>query len=244
MKLKAPERVTFNKSGFCPGCGHGVAGRLIAEVAEEMGLADKLITTVDVACGSLHLEDWHFDTVMAAHGRTLVTAIGLKKVRKDNPVLAYYGDGAGYAIGMAETIHAGLRNDNVIAIVVNNAIYGMTGGQMAPTTLPGQKTTSSPYGKDAARFGKPFRIEDAYSGFDIGYLARGALVGAANINRAKKMIRKAFEKHMNNQGLCYVELLSPCPTNWNLAPLKAKDFWLDEMTKHFPLGEFKGGDAK
>jgi 2-oxoglutarate ferredoxin oxidoreductase subunit beta len=115
---------------------------------------------------------------------------------------------------------------------------------MAPTTLPGQKTTSSPYGKDAARFGKPFRIEDAYSGFDIGYLARGALVGAANINRAKKMIRKAFEKHMDNQGLCYVELLSPCPTNWNLAPLKAKDFLLDEMTKHFPLGEFKGGDAK
>lgn len=244
MKLKAPERITFTRSGFCPGCGHGIAGRLIAEVAEEMGLSDKLITTVDVACGSLHLEDWRFDTVMAAHGRTLVTAIGLKKVRKENPVLAYYGDGAAYAIGMAETMHAGIRNDNVIAIVINNAIYGMTGGQMAPTTLPGQKTTSSPYGKDAHRFGSPVRIEECFSGFDIAYLARGILVGAAEINKSKKMIRKAFEKHMAGEGLCYVELLSPCPTNYNLTPLKAKEFVLKEMTRHFPTGEFKGGTAK
>jgi len=244
MKLKAPDRITFSHFSFCPGCGHGVAGRLIAEVAEEMGVANELITVVDVACGSMHMNDWYFDTVMAAHGRTLVTAIGLKKARQDNPVLAYYGDGAAYAIGMAETMHAGIRNENVIAIVVNNAIYGMTGGQMAPTTLPGQKTTSSPMGKDEVRFGMPFKIEDAFSGFDIPYLARGALVGAGNVTRAKKMIKKAFEKHLNNEGLCYVELLSPCPTNWNMEPVDSKKFLLEEMTKHFPLGEFKGGDVK
>ncbi len=244
MKLKAPERVTFERSAFCPGCGHGIAGRLIAEVAEEMGLADQLITAVDVACGSLHLYDWRFDTVMSAHGRTLAAAIGVKKIRKENPVLAYYGDGAAYAIGMAETMHAGIRNDNVIAIVINNALYGMTGGQMAPTTLPGQKTTSSPYGKDAHKAGNPVRIEECFSGFDIAYLARGILVGAAEINKSKKMIRKAFEKHMAGEGLCYVELLSPCPTNLNMTPLQAKEFVLKEMTKYFPTGEFKGGTVK
>lgn len=244
MKLKAPERITFTKSGFCPGCGHGVAGRLIAEVAEEMGLSDKLIMTVDVACGSLHLNALKFDTVMAAHGRPLVVGVGLKKVRKENPVLVYMGDGAAYAIGMAETMHAAVRNDNVIVIVINNAIYGMTGGQMAPTTLPGQKTTSSPLGKDAKRAGAPIKIEDCYSGFDIAYLARGILVGAAGINKSKKMIRKAFEKHMAGEGLCYVELLSPCPTNFNMTPLNAKEFVLKDMVQYFPLGEFKGGDAK
>ena len=242
MKLKASERITFAHSGFCPGCGHGIAGRLITEVAEEMGLADKLIMTVDVACGSLHLASLHFDTVMCAHGRPLVAAIGLKKVRKENPVLAYYGDGAAYAIGMAETMHAAIRNDNVIAIVINNAIYGMTGGQMAPTTLPGQKTTSSPGGKDTKKFGAPVKVEECFSGFDIAYLARGVLVGAAEINKSKKMIRKAFEKHMAGEGLCYVELLSPCPTNLNLTPLKAKEFVLTEMLEYFPTGEFKGGD--
>ena len=244
MNLKAPDRVTFNRSGFCPGCGHGVAGRLIAEVAEEMGLSDKLIMTIDVACASIHLSALKFDMVMTAHGRPLAAAIGLKKVRKENPVLAYMGDGAAYAIGMAETMHAAIRNDNIIVIVINNAIYGMTGGQMAPTTLPGQKTTSSPFGKDAKRAGAPVRIEDIYSGFDIAYLARGVLVGAAGINKSKKMIRKAFEKHMAGEGLCYVELLSPCPTNFNLTPLKAKEFVLNDMLQYFPLGEFKGGDVK
>ncbi|NCB43010.1 MAG: 2-oxoglutarate oxidoreductase [Clostridia bacterium] len=209
-----------------------------------MGLDDKLLMTVDVACGSLHLFSLQFDTVMAAHGRPLVAAIGLKKVRKENPVVAYMGDGAAYAIGMAETMHAAIRNDNVIVIVINNAIYGMTGGQMAPTTLPGQKTTSSPHGKDPKHFGAPVKVEDCFSGFDIAYLARGILVGAAEINKSKKMIRKAFEKHMAGEGLCYIELLSPCPTNYNLTPLKAKEFVLTEMREYFPTGEFKGGDAK
>ena len=244
MKLKAPDRVTFAPTAYCPGCGHGIAGRLIAEVAEELGVADKLLTVVDVACGGLHMNDWHFDTVMAAHGRTHVTGIGLKKARPDNPVVAYYGDGAAYAIGMAETVHQAIRNENVICIVVNNANFGMTGGQMAPTTLPGQRTTSSPLGKDAERFGLPVKVEDLYHGFDIGYLARGALVGAGNIVRSRRYVKKAFEAHLENKGLCYVELLSPCPTNWNKPPVEAKKWLLEEMVQYFPLGEFKGGDAK
>ena len=145
MKLKAPERVTWTQSGFCPGCGHGIAFRLIAEVMEELGLSDKLLLTVDVACCSLAIECVKYDTIMCAHGRGVATAIGAKKVRPENPVCAYLGDGAAYSIGMAETIHTGLRNDNVVVITVNNSLYGMTGGQMAPTTLPGQKTTSSKY---------------------------------------------------------------------------------------------------
>ncbi|MBO5513433.1 MAG: 2-oxoglutarate oxidoreductase [Mogibacterium sp.] len=239
MKLKAPERVTWTQSGFCPGCGHGIAFRLIAEVMEELGLSDKLLLTVDVACCSLAIECVKYDTIMCAHGRGVATAIGAKKVRPENPVCAYLGDGAAYSIGMAETIHTGLRNDNVVVITVNNSLYGMTGGQMAPTTLPGQKTTSSKYGKDPERFGMPFNIVDAYQGFKIGYLARGALCDVANINKAKSYIKKAFEKHMNGDGLCYVELLSACPTNLNMQPVKAMQRIKEEMVPYFPLGEFQ-----
>jgi 2-oxoglutarate ferredoxin oxidoreductase subunit beta len=162
----------------------------------------------------------------------------------DSIVISYQGDGDLGAIGFNNFIQAANRGENMCVFFVNNAIYGMTGGQMAPTTLPGQKTTSSPHGKDAKKFGAPVKIEDCFSGFDIAYLARGILVGAAEINKSKKMIRKAFEKHMAGEGLCYVELLSPCPTNFNMTPLKAKEFVLTEMVKYFPTGEFKGGDAK
>ena len=226
MKLKAPERVTWTQSGFCPGCGHGIAFRLIAEVMEELGLSDKLLLTVDVACCSLAIECVKYDTIMCAHGRGVATAIGAKKVRPENPVCAYLGDGAAYSIGMAETIHTGLRNDNVVVITVNNSLYGMTGGQMAPTTLPGQKTTSSKYGKDPERCGMPFNIVDAYQGFKIGYLARGALCDVANINK-------------DGDGLCYVELLSACPTNLNMQPVKAMQRIKEEMVPYFPLGEFQ-----
>ena len=148
MRLVAPETITFTQSGFCPGWGHGLAVRLIAEVMEEMGLSEQLLAIVDVACGSLNIDSWRFDTIMAAHGRPVATAIGVKKVRPENPVMAYIGDGAAYSIGMAETMHAALRNDNVVTIVINNSLYGMTGGQCAPTSLPGQITTSTPRGKD------------------------------------------------------------------------------------------------
>lgn len=161
MKLKAPETVTFRPTSFCPGCGHGIAARLIGEIIDEMGLQQDFIPTVDVACGALNMDTWRFDTVMAAHGRPVVVAIGVKKVRKDKLSVAYIGDGAAYAIGMAETMHAALRNDNVVVIVMNNGVFGMTGGQMAPTTLIGQKTTSSPKGRDPKKQGEPFDVVKA-----------------------------------------------------------------------------------
>lgn len=239
MRLIAPKTVTFAQSGFCPGCGHGLAVRLIAEVSDEMKLNEKLITVVDVACGSLNINSWKFDTIMAAHGRPIPTAIGVKKVRNENPVLAYIGDGAAYSIGMAEMMHAGIRNDNIIVIVINNSLFGMTGGQCAPTSLPGQVTTSTPHGKDPAKWGMPFRIEHAFSGLNIAYLARGSLADAKGMTISKKYIKTAFEKHMNSEGLCLVELLSPCPTNLNMSPVECVKRIREEMETYFPLGEFK-----
>lgn len=239
MRMKAPETVTFAKSGFCPGCGHGLAVRLIAETVQKMDLEEKLITVVDVACGSLNINSWKFDTIMAAHGRPIPTAIGVKKVRTENPVLAYIGDGAAYSIGMAEMMHAGIRNDNIITVVINNSLFGMTGGQCAPTSLPGQKTTSTPYGKDVKKWGMPFKIEDAFSGLDIAYLARGSLADAKGMTQSKRYIETAFEKHMAGEGFCLVELLSPCPTNLNMPPVKCARRITEEMIPYFPLGEFK-----
>ena len=220
MRLVAPETITFTQSGFCPGCGHGLAVRLIAEVMEEMGLSEKLLAIVDVACGSLNIDSWRFDTIMAAHGRPIATA-------------------AAYSIGMAETMHTAIRNDNVVTIVINNSLYGMTGGQCAPTSLPGQITTSTPRGKDPKKAGMPFRVEQAFTGFDIAYLARGSMADAKGMMQSKKYIRKAFEKHMKGEGFCLVELLSPCPTNLNMTPVKSVERIKNEMIKYFPLGEFK-----
>jgi len=239
MKLKAPDTITFTKSSFCPGCGHGLAVRLIAEVMAEMNLSDKLLTVVDVACSSLNIDAWRFDTVIAAHGRSIATALGVKKVRKNNPVLAYTGDGAAYSIGLTETMHSALRNDNVVTVVINNSVFGMTGGQCAPTSLPGQKTVSSLKGKDVKTQGMPFRVEQAFTGFDIAYLARGAMIDPANMMKSKTMIRKAFEKHQNGEGFCLVELLSPCPVNLKMTPLANIDRITNEMIPYFPLGEFK-----
>ncbi len=242
MKLKAPASV-FSSAGFCPGCGHGLASRLIGEVAEEMGIQEKLITVVDVACCSFNIDYWNFDTIMAAHGRDIPTAVGVKHIRPDCPVMAYMGDGAAYSIGMAETIHAALRNDNICVFVINNSVFGMTGGQMAPTTLPGERTATSPKGKDPKRYGTLSGVE-LLKGMDIAYLARGELVGVAGMTKSKRMIRNAFEHQLAGDGFSLVELLSPCPTNLNLPPVKAKTFVHEEMTKYFPIGEFinKGGN--
>ena len=241
MKLKAPESV-FSSASFCPGCGHGLASRLIGEVAEELGIQHSLVTVVDVACCSFNIDYWKFDTIMAAHGRDIPTAVGVKHVRPGSSVLAYMGDGAAYSIGMAETIHAALRNDNICVIVINNSVFGMTGGQMAPTTLPGEKTATSPKGKDPTRYGTLSGVE-LLKHMDIAYLARGELVGSAGMIKAKKLIKSAFHHQLKGDGFSLVELLSPCPTNLNLPPVKARDFVHNEMTKYFPTGVFidKGG---
>ncbi|SHD77668.1 thiamine pyrophosphate-dependent enzyme [Schnuerera ultunensis] len=238
MKIKAPESISFAETSFCPGCGHGIVARLIGEVMEEMGLTEKLLTVVDVACASLNIDTWRFDTIMAAHGRPIATAIGVKKVRKDNPVLAYLGDGAAYSIGIAETMYGALRNDNVVAIVINNGVFGMTGGQMAPTTLEGQKTSTSIKGRDISKTGKPFDVVKVLGDLDVAYLARSSVSNATDIKKTKKYIRKAFEKHMNNEGYCLVEILSPCPTNLGMKPVRCAERVDKVVADYYKTGEY------
>ncbi|QRN86388.1 2-oxoglutarate oxidoreductase [Clostridia bacterium] len=238
MKLKAPESISFAETSFCPGCGHGLVARLIGEVMEEMGMTEKLLTVVDVACASLNIDTWKFDTIMAAHGRPIATATGVKKVRKENPVLAYLGDGAAYAIGISETMYGALRNDNVVVIVINNGVFGMTGGQMAPTSLEGQRTSTTVMGRDVKKTGKPFDITKMIGQLDIAYLARGSVANFKDIAKTKKYIRKAFEKHMNNEGYCLLEILSPCPTNLGMTPVQCAQRVDDAMRDQYPTGEY------
>ena len=237
MKLKAPERVGLIDAGFCPGCGHGVVDRLLGEVAEEMNISEKLMVAHDVACGSLGSFAMRFDAIISAHGRPVPTASGYQKVRPDNVACACLGDGSAYSIGIAELIHAALRNDNISVLVVNNTVYGMTGGQMAPTSLPGEKTASSVYGKDAGRYGTLNAFE-LLKTMDIAYLARGELYDAASTAKAKAMIKRSFEKQMAKKGFSLVEILSPCPTNLHMTPLQAKEYMHTEAAKYFPLGVF------
>lgn len=240
--MRVPERLLIAETTrFCPGCGHGIANRLLAEVLEEMGLIEKAIITVDVACGCMQWKTWNLDTIMSAHGRDVAVAIGVKAVRPSQLSLVYVGDGAAYSIGLAETMHAALRNSNVSVFVVNNGVYGMTGGQMSPTSMAGQKTTSSPLGRDIKKTGKPFDIVDVMGKLDIAYLARGALCDANEIRKSKKLIGKAIEKQVNNEGFSLVELLSPCPTNWNMTPVNAMKRIKNELCSYYGMGEFIDG---
>lgn len=244
MKLKAPETV-FSSAGFCPGCGHGLATRLIGEVSEELGIQEKMLAVVDVACCSFNIDYWRYDTIMAAHGRDIPTAVGVKHIRPENPVFAYLGDGAAYSIGMAETVHAALRNDNICVFVVNNSVFGMTGGQMAPTTLVGQKTTTSPYGRDEDWCGAPLKVSEMLAEVPCSYyIERVAVNNTPNIVKAKKAISKAFHYQMEGKGFTMVEVLSACPTNWGLSPIKAME-WLEEnMIPYYPLGVKKDKGAE
>ncbi len=240
--VKAPNRLLIAETTrFCPGCGHGIANRLLVEVLEEMGLINKAIITVDVACGCMQWKTWNVDTIMSAHGRDVAVAVGVKSVRPFNPSIVYVGDGAAYSIGLAETMHAALRNNNVTVVVVNNGVYGMTGGQMSPTTMEGQKTTSSPSGRNAKKTGKPFDIVDVMGKLNIAYLARGSMHNANEIRNCKKYLGKAIEKQMNNAGFSLVELLAPCPTNWNMSPVNSMKRIKEELCSYYDIGEFIDG---
>ena len=239
MIYEVPSRIKYTSGyGFCPGCGHGIAVRLIGEALQELAVEEKTIAVVDVACCYLAFDNWQYDSIMAAHGRPVATAVGVKRVRKDATVFAYLGDGAAYSIGIAETLHSAVRNENITVITVNNGVFGMTGGQMAPTTLDGQVTSSTPCGRDPARAGHPIHVEDLMGKLDIAYLARGALNSVPNIRRAKQYIKKAFMKQQQGLGYSYVELLSPCPTNWGMEPLEALEHIGGEVLKVYPAGEF------
>jgi len=238
MKAFAKPEAIVQESGYCGGCGHGVVQRLIAECLEELAVEDKAINVVDIACCFWALDGLDYDGIAGPHGRCAAVATAMKRVRPDSVIFVHAGDGASYSIGWSETTYAAIRDVPITMLVVNNGIFGMTGGQMSPGTTPlGQKTTSSPFGRDAATRGKPGDFLKVLSGFDFEYAARGALYSVPEVNRTKKFIKKAFENQLSKRGFSIVEILSPCPTNWGLTPLDSNRKIEEEITKFYPIGE-------
>lgn len=225
---------------YCPGCGHSIIHRLIAELLDEMGLRESAICVPPAGCAVLAYYYLDIDMVEAPHGRATAVATGIKRVRPDNLVFSYQGDGDLAAIGTAEALHTANRGENITVIFVNNAVYGMTGGQMAPTTLAGMKTTTTPAGRNPKSEGPPIRVCELLSGLaNTVYLERTAVNSPANVIKTKKAIKKAFTVQQKKAGFSLVEILSPCPTNWRMDTV-ASCTWIDEvMAKEFPLGVIK-----
>ena len=225
---------------YCPGCTHGVAHRLIAEVIDELGIQERTILVAPVGCSVFAYDYFELDGVEAAHGRAPAMATGVKRALPDSIVFTYQGDGDLAAIGTAETIHAAARGENITVIFVNNAIYGMTGGQMAPTSLPGQRTTSSPGGRDVELAGYPLRMTELVAQMDgPSYVVRRSMHNVKEIRKAKKAITMAFKAQMAGLGFSMVELLSACPTNWGINPQDSLQWVEEHMVPYYPLGDYK-----
>jgi len=240
LVYQRPEAFTDVSTHYCPGCTHGVAHRLIAEVLDEMGIAEKTIGVAPVGCSVFAYNYFDTDFVEAAHGRAPAMATGIKRVLPDRVVFTYQGDGDLASIGMGEIMHAAGRGENITVIFINNAIYGMTGGQMAPTSLPGQKTTSSPNGRDVELQGYPLKMSEMIATMDgAGYVVRRSLHDPKNIRQAKKALRMAFETQIRGLGFSMVELLSTCPTNWGITPIESLKWVEEHMLPVFPLGDYK-----
>ena len=240
-----PKLITDNVMHYCPGCSHGTVHKLIAEVIEEMGLEEKTVGVSPVGCSVFAYNYIDIDWIEAAHGRALAVATAVKRLHPGNLVFTYQGDGDLASIGTAEIVHAAHRGEKISTIFVNNAIYGMTGGQMAPTTLVGQKTTTSPYGRDEDWCGAPLKVSEMLAEVPCSYyIERVAVNNTPNIVKAKKAISKAFHYQMEGKGFTLVEVLSACPTNWGLSPIKAME-WLEEnMIPYYPLGVKKDKGAE
>ncbi len=225
---------------YCPGCTHGIIHKLVAEVIEELGAEGKAIGVAPVGCAVMAYDYFACDMVEAPHGRAPAVATGIKRVHPQNVVFTYQGDGDLAAIGTAETVHAATRGENITIIFVNNAIYGMTGGQMAPTTMPGQVTQTSPYGRDPKAAGYPVRICEMLSTLDgVAYAERVTVESVPNIRKAKAAIKKAFTAQIEGKGFSIVEVLSTCPTNWGLTPVEALEWLRTNMIPYYPLGVYK-----
>ncbi len=239
-----PQSLTDAVTTYCPGCTHGVIHRLIAEVLDELGVREKTIGVAPVGCAVLAYNFFNTDFCEAAHGRAPAMATGLKRVFPDKVIFTYQGDGDLAAIGTAEIIHAATRGENITVIFVNNAVYGMTSGQMAPTTLPGMTTTTSPRGRDVETMGFPVRVSELLSQLSgASYVVRRAVHDPGNINKTKKAIKTAFQVQLNQAGFALVEILSSCPTNWNMTPMKALQFVKEQMIPYYPLGDYKVAEA-
>jgi 2-oxoglutarate ferredoxin oxidoreductase subunit beta len=239
-----PDALTDSNTHYCPGCTHGIAHRLIAEVVDEMGIREKMVGVASVGCSVFAYNYFDIDFVQAPHGRAPAMATGVKRVLPDRFVITYQGDGDMASIGMAEIVHAAARGENITTIFINNTNYGMTGGQMAPTTLPGQKTTSSPNGRDVETAGYPIRASEMLAKLDgASYIARRSLHDPKNIRLAKKAIRTAFEVQKRGLGFSMVELLSICPTNWGMTPRQSLQWLEEKMIPYYQLGDYKVNPA-
>jgi len=240
VAFKKPESLLGAKTIYCPGCGHGVIHRLVGETLDELDLRGKTVGVAPVGCAVLLYDYFNTDIIEAPHGRAPALATGIKRVRSDLNVFSYQGDGDLASIGMGEIMHAAGRGENITIIFVNNANYGMTGGQMAPTTLPDQVTTTTPKGRKTSTDGFPFRMAELIANLDApAFSARVKITDPKNINKAKKMIKYAFILQKENRGFSFVEILSACPTNWGKTPSEAIKWVGDAMESYYPLGVFK-----
>lgn len=244
LVYERPQTLGDVHTHYCPGCTHGIAHRLLAEVLDELDLREKAILVAPVGCAVFAYEYFAIDGCEAAHGRAPAMATGIKRIQPDNIVITYQGDGDLASIGIAEILHAAARGENITTIFINNAIYGMTGGQIAPTSLPGQKTTSSPFGRNVQTMGAPLRMSELLAGLDgTAYSVRRSLHDVRHIRQAKKAVRTALQVQQAGLGFSIVELLSSCPTNWNLSPPEALGWIETEMIPQFPLGDYKVSNA-
>lgn len=238
--FQKPHALTDKPFHYCPGCTHGIIHRLVAEAIDDLGVEDKTVGVAPVGCSVFAYDYFNCDMIEAPHGRAPAVATGVKRANPDLTVFTYQGDGDLAAIGTAETVHVGARGENITIIFVNNAIYGMTGGQMAPTTLLGQVSTTSPYGRIKEIQGNPIRVCEMVSTLDgVAYAERVSVDCVKNVLAAKKAIKKAFEIQQQKKGLSIIEVLSTCPTNWGLSPEKALEWLRENMMAHYPLGVYK-----
>lgn len=230
---------------YCPGCGHGVVHRLLAEVIEEMGILNDVIGVAPVGCSVLAYNYLNIDMSEAAHGRASAVATGIKRVLPEKLVFSYQGDGDLAAIGTGETIHTCNRGENILIIFINNGIYGMTGGQMAPTTLPDMKSTTSPFGRDVITMGAPLKMTDLVAQLPgTYYVTRQSVHKPTNVRKMKKAIQKSFEYQKQNKGTCFIEVVSNCPSNWKMTPVESNKWLEDNMLPYYPLGDLKTPDGK
>ena len=235
-----PKALTDAPLHYCPGCTHGIIHRLVAEAIDDLGVLGKTVGVAPVGCAVMSYDYFSCDMVEAAHGRAPAVATGLKRAMPDRVIFTYQGDGDLASIGMAETVHAATRNENITVIFVNNAIYGMTGGQMAPTSLPGQVTQTSPYGRDVNTVGYPIKVCELLSALDAPYyIERVAVNNVKNVMAAKKAIKKAFQNQIDGKGFSLVEVVSSCPTNWGMTPQKALEWIESDMIPYYPLGVYR-----
>jgi len=239
-----PQALTDMPLHYCPGCTHGIVHRLVAQAMDKLNFEGRAVGVASVGCSVMSYNYFACDMVQAPHGRAQAVATGLKRAKPENIIFTYQGDGDLAAIGTAETVHAATRGENITVIFINNAIYGMTGGQMAPTSLPGQVTQTTPYGRDVAEAGHPIRVCEMLSTLDgVALAQRVSVDNVKNVNIAKKAIKKAFQNQLDGKGYSIVEILSTCPTNWGMSPVDSLQWLNDNMMPYYPLGVYKDKEA-